>query len=67
VRRSVGGERASPKEERLGVAMVVVRATLMFSVSADGGGGRPARREARQRKHSPLPKKPVAGRGYSDR
>jgi hypothetical protein len=42
------------KEGWVGEAIVVVRER--FVVSADGGGGRDACTEARQRKHSPLPK-----------
>jgi len=41
-------------EEVVSDAMVVARVRLV--VSADGGGGREARTDARQRKHSPLPK-----------
>lgn len=37
-----------------GGASVVLR--VRFVVSAEGGGGRALRVEARQRKHSPLPK-----------
>lgn len=38
----------------VGDAIVVVRVRLV--VSADGGGGREVAMEARQRKHSPVPK-----------
>lgn len=46
----------------------VRRLGLVSSVSMrDGGGGSGARREARQRKHSPVPKYLGAGCGWSDR
>ena len=45
--------------------IVVVRA--MFVVSAEGGGGREAITEARQRKHSPVPKYLDDGWGKSER
>jgi hypothetical protein len=54
-----------PNESRVGEEIVVVRVRLV--VSAEGGGGSDARVDARQRKHSPLPKYLGAGRGYSDR
>lgn len=53
------------KDERVGLATVVIR--VRFVVSAEGGGGRGVRVEARQRKHSPLPKYLGAGCGYSER
>lgn len=40
----------------LGVGEAIVVDRVRLVVSADGGGGREAAREARQRKHSPLPK-----------
>lgn len=40
--------------DRDGGASVVLR--VRWVVSADGGGGRDVRVEARHRKHSPLPK-----------
>lgn len=46
-------------ELRGGGASVVLR--VRWVVSADGGGGREANVEARQRKHSPLPKYEGAG------
>lgn len=49
-----GGCDVRGKEDRVGLVIVVTRASVV--VSADGGGGREARTEARQRKHSPLPK-----------
>lgn len=54
-----------------GDAIVVMRTALV--VSADGGGGKlersgsEGRTWARQRKHSPFPKKCGEGRGASDR
>lgn len=45
---------ARGKDGLVGLAMVVTRVRLV--VSSDGGGGREVRTEARQRKHSPLPK-----------
>jgi hypothetical protein len=42
-----------------GGANVVLRVRL--AVSAEGGGGRDASTDARQRKHSPLPKYDGAG------
>lgn len=55
----VGNEVADDEE------MVVVRPASAL-VSADGGGGSEASTEARQRKHSPLPKYFGFGCGYSD-
>jgi hypothetical protein len=47
-------EGRSEKEVLVGDAIVAERARWV--VSSDGGGGREASTEARQRKHSPLPK-----------
>jgi hypothetical protein len=49
--------------------MVVVRRLELLSSSSmrEGGGGSGARTEARQRKHSPVPKYLGAGWGWSER
>lgn len=49
-----GESRRVVGDRRLAGASVVLR--TRFVVSAEGGGGREERVEARQRKHSPLPK-----------
>jgi hypothetical protein len=53
------------EEEEGGAAMVVVRELAVEGVSSivEGGGGRGDRTEARQRKHSPVPKYLGAGCG----
>jgi hypothetical protein len=52
-----------------GPKMVVVRRLELLSSSSmrEGGGGSGARTEARQRKHSPVPKYLGAGWGWSER
>lgn len=42
------------RRDCVGLLRVVTR--VRFVVSSDGGGGRDVRTDARQRKHSPLPK-----------
>lgn len=49
-----GDELLEFDDARGGGARVVLR--VRWVVSSDGGGGREARVEARQRKHSPFPK-----------
>jgi hypothetical protein len=51
------------KDGGLPVAMVEIRTA--WDVSAEGGGGREAWCEVRQRKHSPVPKYPLPGCGGS--